>query len=180
MNSHTAEAPLTRSPCPMWVLWFMALPVAVLLNSIILQEFSDVRSMLSHHVLTWVGDPFNPSELQKVLGKIIVQAAIPWLVVSALFKLFRLDVWLAPNPLAMALMGVFNVLYLGQWAYRLYMASTGGVPYVTGWPDDVFPYLLWFGILGGWGVLVISTAWHRGAIDKWMGVGRIKRMWAEM
>lgn len=174
------DAPLTRNPRPVWVLWFMALPVAVLLNSIVLEQFSDLRLMLSHHALTWMGDPFKPLAVHRVLGKIIVNAAMPWIVGAALFKLLRLDVWLAPNPLAMALLGVFNVLYLGQWAYRLYMASTGGVPYVTGWPDDVFPYLLWFGLLGGWGVLLMSTAWHRCAVERWLGMDRIRRLWAEM
>lgn len=180
MHSHTVEAPSTRSPRPAWVLWSMALPVAVLLNSIVLEQFSDFRWLLIVQVLTWVGDPFNPSAVDKVLGKIIIDAAMPWLVGAALFKLLRLDVWLAPNPFSMALLSVFNVLFVGQWAYRLYMASTGGIPFVRGWPGDVFPYLLWFGLLGGWGVLLMSTAWHRGALERWLGMGRIKRLWAEM
>jgi len=180
MNLHIVDAPLTRAPRPVWVLWLMALPVAVLLNSIILEEFGNVRLMLTRHALAWVGDPFDPSAVHKVLSKIMVDAAMPWLVGAALFKLLRLDVWLAPNPLSMALLGVFNVLYVGQWAYRLYMASTGGIPFVRGWPGDVFPYLLWFGLLGGWGVLLMSTAWHRGAEERWLGMGRIRRLWAEM
>jgi len=180
MHSNTVDAPLTPSPRPAWVLWSMALPVAVLVNSIVLEQFSDFRWLLTVQALTWVGDPFNPSAVDKVLGKIIIDAAMPWLVGAALFKLLRIDVWLAPNPLSMALLSVFNVLYVGQWAYRLYMASTGGVPYVTGWPDDVFPYLLWFGLLGGWGVLLMSTVWHRGAVESWLGMGRIRRLWAEM
>lgn len=105
---------------------------------------------------------------------------MPWLVGAALFKLLRLDVCLAPNQVSMLLFGVFNGLYVGQWGYRLHMASTGGIPYVTGWPGDVFPYLLWFGLLGGWGVLLISTAWHRGVVERWLGMGRIRRLWAEL
>jgi hypothetical protein len=180
MNLHIVDATLTRSPRPVWVLWFIALPVAVLLNSIVLEQFSEARLMLSHHALTWVGDPFDPSAVQRVVAKIMVEAAMPWLAGAALFKLLRLDVWLAPNQVSMVLLGVFNGLYVGQWVYRLYMAGTGGIPYVRGLPGDVFPYLLLSSILGGLVVLMLSTAWHRGAVERWMGIDRFRRLWVEI
>lgn len=180
MDPHFVDSPSTPTLRPGWVLWCMALPVAVLLSSIVSEELSSVGSMLSHHILVWVGGPLDPSAAQKVMVKFIAHAAIPWLVVAALFKVLRFDALMAPNPLSMAFFGLFNVIYVGQWVYRLYMASTGGIPFVSGWPGDVLPHLLWFALLGGWAALLMSTAWHRGVLSKWMGTDRFRHLWAEM
>lgn len=56
MDTVFLDSPLTPAPRPVWVLWCMALPVAVLLNSFVLEEFCSVGLVLSHHALVWVGE----------------------------------------------------------------------------------------------------------------------------
>ncbi len=98
------RSPSTRIPRPAWMLWIIAMPVAVLINGL-----TGGVENLSGSLLVLVGWDHEPTILQRWLAKTMAHVVLPCLLSFAVLKVTRLGLAGPESP-------GFGRVVAGRWA----------------------------------------------------------------
>lgn len=167
--------PTTGTSRPTWQLVAIALPLGVLLNGL-LGGWDHLANALMV-LLDWAQEP---TALQRWTVKMLAHLLAPALAVLLLLKATRVGEWLAPNRLAMGALLAADCLLLLYAARGLYMAGTGGMPFLTGLYSDVFGAILTTCVAVGLVSLAAATLWHRLVRNKPLVISKLRGLLQEV
>lgn len=170
----TTTSASTSSHRPAWLLLLVAWPLGVLVNGI-----TGGLDNLPQALLTLMGWLEEPTRLQRLTAALVSNMLLPALAMFLLLRWSPLGRWLAPNRLALVGLAVANGLMLFIALHGIYQAANNMPPYLMGTLKQVIHPTTTAAMVGGLGVLLASTLWHRVAVQNAKVRALGQRLWRE-